>query len=117
MTLDASLFVSPAVHERKIKLGDGAEHTMHFREIPSGAFRRFQLAETSDDLETRITAPAVLIAAGLCEPDGSDAISVEKAATLKPTVSRAIVAAILDVNGFTGKKGSPSAEATGSATS
>jgi hypothetical protein len=117
MTLDASLFVSPTVHERKITLGDGAEHTMHFREIPSGAFRRFQLAETSEDPETRVTAPAVLIAAGLCDPRGADAISVEKAATLKPAVSSALIAAILEVNGFVGKKGSPSAEATGSATS
>lgn len=117
MKLDDSLFVSKTVHERKVALGDGAEHTMHFREIPSGAFRRFQLAEASDDLETRITAPAELIAAGLCEPDGSNAITVERAATLKPLVTRAIVAVILEVNGFAGKKESPSVETTGSATS
>lgn len=105
MQLDPSLFVSKTVHERKVPLGDGTEHTMHFREIPSGEFRRFQLAEISEDLTVRLTAPAVLIAAGLCQKDGSDAITAAEAASLKPKVAVAIANTVLDVNGYAGKKG------------
>lgn len=117
MELDKSLFVSPKVHERKITLGDDTEHTLYFREIPNEAFRRFQLAEISGDVEERIKAPAVLIAAGLCGKDGSDAITIERAAQLKPKVARDLVTTILEVNEFHGKKASPSVEPAGSATS
>ena len=111
MSLDKSLFVSANVHERDVTLADGTVHPMHFREIPNSKFRRFQLLELSDDIEQRVRAPAELIAASLCEPDGSDAITLDEAATLKPGVARALVTVIGEVCGFTAKKASPSAEA------
>ena len=117
MKLDPSLFVSPAVHERKIKLADDSEEMFFFREITNEEYRRFQIAERSSDIDVRVTAPAILIAASLCDEEGEQVLSIEQAAKLKPKVASNFTGAILDVNGFTEKKASPSAENTGSATS
>lgn len=115
--LDESLFVSADVHAREITLPDGKMHTLHFKEVASSEFRRFQIAETSDDVESRIKAPATLIAASLCEADGKPAITIAKAMKLKQPVAKAMIDAILEVNGYAGKKDSPSVEESGSATS
>lgn len=115
--LDKSLFVSADMHERTIKLADGTEHKLHFKEVTSSEFRRFQIAETSDDIETRIKGPATLIAASACDPDGKPALTIDQAMNLKQHVTQAMIAAILEINGYGGKKSSPSEEASGSATS
>lgn len=117
MNLDPSLFVSPKVHERTIKLGDDSEHTLYFREITNEAFRKFQIAERSEDLDVRATAPAVLIAGSLCDKAGNPVIDMATASTLRPDVAARMTGVILDINGFGEKKGLPSAENTGSATS
>jgi len=54
----------------------------------------------SDDEEVRITAPARLIAASMCDPGGEPAITTEKARTLKTAALNAILQAVLDVNGM-----------------
>lgn len=118
MSLDDDLFVSSTVHERDVPLPDGKTHKLYFREVDSCEFRRYQLAEASQDEAVQLTSMAVLIATSLCEPDGTPALTVDRAEKLKPAATLAIFNAVLEVNQFGGKKASPSAEAeTGSASS
>jgi hypothetical protein len=98
--LDKSLFVSGEVREKVIKLPDGSEHTMWLKELPAVDFRRFILAEQSDDDDTRATSMAKLISMSLCEPDGKPALSMKKALELNAPATNAIVQAIMEVNGF-----------------
>ena len=79
---------------------DGSKHTLHFKELPAVEFRKFQLAEASDDEDVRSSSIAKLIAASLVEEDGKPAITLKDAAKLNSAAANAILAAILDVNGF-----------------
>lgn len=97
-----SLFVSMDVHERSIVLPDGAAHVLHFRELPAVEFRKFQLAERSQDEDVRSGSMARLIAASLCDAEGKPAITVAKAMTLKPSAANALIEAVLEVNGVGG---------------
>jgi hypothetical protein len=117
--LDASFFVSDQLHERTVKLADGGEHKLHFRELPAVSFRAFQIAETSDDPDVRAGSMARLIAASVCNPDGTAAMDATKAQSLKPHVMNALVAEILSLNrlGADAKKASPPAGSDGSGTS
>lgn len=117
MSISEKFFVSATLHERTVKLPDGSEHVLHFKELPASEFRRFQIAEQSDDENQRVGSMAKLIAASLCEANGKAALSYTKALQLTSGAANALIAAVRDVNGFTGKKDSPSAEANGSATS
>lgn len=92
-------FVSVEVHERKVTLADGSEHVLHFRELPVTEFRRFALAERSEDADVRVGSMSQLIAASLCEPDGTPAMTFEQAARLKPAVATALFEAALSVSG------------------
>lgn len=98
MSLADGFFVSATVHERKVTLADGSEHTLHFREVPAGEYRRFMLAEASDDEDVRIGSLARLIAASVCEADGKPALTYEQASRLKPTAANALLEAVLAVN-------------------
>lgn len=115
MMLDAALFVSDAVHEREITLGDGTKHKLHFKEIAAGEFRKLQTANQAQAEE----AASKVIAASLCNPDGSQALTVEEAGKLKQGVRLALSLAIADVNGIGAAVGkvSPPEEKTGSGTS
>ena len=93
-----SFFVSDDVHERKVELADGSGHTLHFRELPAVEFRKFGLAERSEDDEVRAEAMVRLIAASLCEPDGKPAMTLDQARKLKSHVAAALFDAVLDVN-------------------
>jgi hypothetical protein len=106
-SLHDSLFISEQVHEREVELPDGNKHTLYFRELPAADFRKFHLAEQSDDENLRANSMIRLVAASLCEPDGKRALTVERAAKLKPQALGAIFAKVLEVNGFGGaaKKG------------
>lgn len=107
--LDESLFVSDAVHEREVELPDGSKHVMHFKEVSAVEFRKFQMAEHSDNEDARAGSIAKLIAASLCEPDGKAAMTLKKALTLKPRAANALLNAVLEVNGIgnTGKASTP----------
>lgn len=117
MGLPSNLFVSSAIHEREVKLPDGSVHKLHFKELPAIEFRKFQLAEASDDDEVRASSMTKLIVGSLCEPDGKPAITLKEAAKLNSPAANALVAAILDVNGFGEKKDSQAETANGSGTS
>lgn len=91
-------FVSDEIHERQVTLGDGSKHTLHFRELPVTEIRRFAMAERSEDEDVRAESASKLIAAGLCDPDGNPAMTVEQARRLKPKVANAIFTALMSVN-------------------
>lgn len=98
-SVSADLFASDAVIEREIKLPDGRKHTLYFRELSALEFKRHLAAEQSSVPKVRDNAAAKLIAISLVEPDGTRALSTERAAQLKPAVSGAIFMAILELNG------------------
>lgn len=98
--LDSSLFASTVVQEREIKLPDGKTHTLYFKELPAIEFSRYFNAVNSKDEDVQLLASAKLIAAGLCDPDGKQALTVEQAAQLKPGPLGAILEALRDVNGL-----------------
>lgn len=97
--LDKSFFVSADVHERKVTLPDGKEHTLYFKELPAVEFRRFALAEQSESEDVRASSIAKLLSASVCEADGKPAITFEQALKLKASAMTEIFNALLDVNG------------------
>jgi len=97
--LNDSFFVSDQVHEKKVTLADGSEHVLYFKELPAIEFRRFALAEQSENEETKAASVARLIAVSLCEPDGKPAITFDKVLQLKASAMNAIFEAMLEVNG------------------
>ena len=100
MSLPNSFFAASEIQQREVELPDGSKHALHFKELPAVEFRKFQMAESSEDEDVRATSIAKLIAASLVETDGKPAITVKEAAKLNSAAANAIMAAILDVNGF-----------------
>lgn len=123
MGLPEDAFVGTALHAHPVVLGDGKPRTLWFREVNALEFRRFQMAETSADEDVRAASVARLIAASLCNPDGSAALTPERAVQLKPAVMGQLLAAVMQVNGFQRKapgepgNASPPGVTTGSGTS
>lgn len=97
--LDKSFFVSTELQEREVELADGSKHVLYFKELPAIEFRRFALAEASDNENVRATSIAKLIAASLCDADGKLAITFEQALNLKASAMNSIFEAMLEVNG------------------
>lgn len=118
MSLDAAFFVSPTIHSRQVKLPDGSEHTLHFKELPAAEFTRYHLAQKSEDDDAKVGAIAKLICAALCEADGKPALTYAKAMQLKAGAMAALFDAVLSVNS-TANAGNESApgERSGSGTS
>ena len=104
MALPSALFVSSDIQAREVELPDGSTHTLHFKALPAVEFRRFQIAEASDNEEAKAMSMAKLIAVSLCDPDGKPAITAKDAARLSPFAANSIMEAILDVNGFGNQK-------------
>lgn len=98
------LFAGSEIFKRMVKLGDGKEYEMYFKQLPGIEFIRYREIAQSENREERIYGVANLIAASLCEPDGSKAMTAEKAATLLPGPMNAIFEQVLDINGQGSKK-------------
>lgn len=96
--MDSALFVSDAVQPRDVELADGSTHTLHFKEYSGTAFAKYAMAIRSEDSQTRSEAPAILIAASVCNPDGSSALTFERACRLKPGAMSAIFNKVMEVN-------------------
>lgn len=94
--LDESLFVSDALHEREVQIGKSKKVKLHFRELPAVEFIRSNLSQS--DADAHAGAVAKLIAACVCNPDGSQAMSYEKALTLKQGALNAIFAVVMEIN-------------------
>jgi hypothetical protein len=103
MGLSSAFFASSEIQARVVELPDGSKHTLHFKELPAMEFRKFQIAETSEDEDVKAASLSKLIAASLVEPDGKPAITVKEAAKLNSAAANAIMAAIMEVNGFGAK--------------
>ncbi len=97
--LDESLFVSDIVHSRDVEINKDKVIRLHFKEIPAIEFIKFQRALNSEDEDTRSGAIAVLIAASLCEADGTPAMTVDKAMRLKTKPMDAIFKIVMEING------------------
>jgi len=90
--LHDDFFVGDAPIEKEVDLPNGAKHTLYFRQLSAAEFRKLYEAKGKD-------FTATMVARCLCNPDGSDALSVEQAAKLKPKAEQAILAAIKEING------------------
>lgn len=114
--LPGVLFVGKTIHTRELTLGDGEKHTLYFREIAAADFRKLQAAKNDEQSELAVSK---VIAASLCEPDGSDAITAEEAGNIKTGIRVAISLAIAEVNGIGANvgKASPPEALNGSGTS
>ncbi|MDD2728324.1 hypothetical protein [Malikia sp.] len=97
--LDESLFVGTDLHEREVEVAKDKQVKLWFKELPAIEFIRFYTLSTSDDEMVRLGAAARLISSCLVNPDGSPAMSYEKALTLKNKPLNAIFAAVQEVNG------------------
>lgn len=115
--LDDSLFASPDVISREVELPDGKKHTLYFKEASAGAFRKYGIAEKSEDAEVRAGSIAHLISASLVDPDGKPAITYERALQLKPAAMMAMYYAILEISGGKSKNDSGPEVKTTSGTS
>lgn len=98
--LDDALFVSATLHARPVTVV-GTTITMYFRELPAIEFIRFHDGQSVPDPEARAGAAARLVAAAISNPDGTPAITYDKALTLKSPALTAILAEIMKVNGGT----------------
>lgn len=114
--LSAALFVGSEAHPRTIKLGDGTEHVLHFREVPAVDFRRYYRDEKSTDDNVYAASMAKLISLSVCTPEGEPAMTLDEAKRLKVGVMASIFSEVLDVNGF-GKKEKKTETSNGSGTS
>lgn len=115
--MDASLFVSAEVREKKVRLANGAEHVLYFKDLTQAAFSAWQNARKSAEGEDEtIRASAEMVAQCLCEKDGTPALTVDDALRLKPAVMLAIRTAILELNEFVEGKALPPEVKSGSGT-
>lgn len=118
---DPTNFISDALHVRSVVLADGKPHDIHFREVDAATYQRFMEAvilARSKGEDERLKALPVLIAASVRNPDGSQAMTVEKAAKLKPAISAVLAGIVLELNpvSYTGNGSTPGAT-NGSGTS
>lgn len=97
MLADA-LFVSPALIERAVTIG-GQAYSMWFRELPAIEFIRFHSALSEGNEDAKAGAAATLIAASVCNADGSRAMTAEKAMTLKTGALNALFSVVMEING------------------
>lgn len=102
--LDESLFAGSDLHEREVEVFPGKKTRLWFKELPAVDFIRFHALTTSGDEDVRIGASARLISACVVSPDGSPAMTYDKALTLKTKPLNAIFFAVLEVNGSSSGK-------------
>lgn len=98
--MDESWFIPPDLEEKKVRLGDGSEHVLHFRHLPNTDFEAYAMQVNSADPEVAGAAAARLLAKGLCDAKGKPALPYERVVMLKRPVFRAMFAALLEVNTY-----------------
>lgn len=98
--LSDAFFVSPTVQARTVRLPDGTEHVLHFKQLAAVEFRKFHLAEQSPNDDVRAGNIARIVAASLCTEDGKPVMSYERALTLTPAAASALMEAVMAVNGY-----------------
>ena len=73
--LNSAFFIDEEVQERTVSLPDGGEHVLYFKQLPASEFRRFFMAMNTKDEEDLSAATCRLIAASVCYPDGTPAMT------------------------------------------
>lgn len=94
------LFISSAIEERPVKMSDGSTEVMFFRNLPNTVFERYFLQMASKDIDVAARASAYLLACGVCEPDGKDALTVDEVVRIKRPIMQRMLQALFDVNGY-----------------
>lgn len=107
--LSDKFFISDKIEERSIELGDGSVEVLFFKHLPNTAFERYAIWCSSADEDVVATSSARLLVMGLCEPDGSPALTLDVAERIKRPVIQKMVRVLLEVNGY----GKPLAEQAG----
>ena len=97
MKFPPGVFVSDEPMLRKVMLGDGSVHDMHFMELPASEIFRFGDRQRSEDEQTRVMALPYLIAASLCDETGKPVLTADQASKLKIDVAKALAGAIMTV--------------------
>jgi len=97
MLADA-LFVSPNLIERAVTIA-GQSYTFWFKELPAIEFIRFHSALSDGNEDAKAGAAATLIAASLCNADGTRAMTADKAMTLKTGALNALFGVVMEING------------------
>lgn len=95
-----AFLVSAAPEKRVVKMPDGSEHELHFRQVSAAEFRRYQLDYGSEDESKQSMAVQNLIAASLCNPDGTAALTADEAAGLTMAGVSALLPHVLLANGI-----------------
>lgn len=85
MNLDDSLFITSGVHEREIDTPKG-KVKIWLRELPNTSYTAVQFAVRSGDVTAQSEAMPKLVSEAVCEPDGSPALTFERACELKPEI-------------------------------
>lgn len=98
--LNDSLFVSDKVVKKEVELPDGSKHELYFRELSHVDFRKYIMAEQSDNDDEKAQSTAKLIALSLCDENGKPALDLKQALKLNISATTAIANAIMQVNGF-----------------
>jgi hypothetical protein len=98
--LNDSLFVSDKVVKKEVELPDGSKHELYFKELSHVDFRKYLMAEQSEDDNTKAESTARLIALSLCDEAGKPALDFKQALKLNIAATTAITNAIMQVNGF-----------------
>lgn len=98
--LNNSLFVSDSVIKKEVELPDGTKHELYFKELSHVDFRKYLMAEQSDNDNVKAESTARLIAMSMCDETGKTAIDFKQALKLNIVATTAIANAIMSVNGF-----------------
>ncbi|RYH16106.1 MAG: hypothetical protein EON54_28420, partial [Alcaligenaceae bacterium] len=83
--MDDSLFITSGVHEREITTPKGTIK-IWLRELPNTSYTVVQFAVRSGDVKAQAEAMPRLVAEAICGPDGSPALTFERACELKPDI-------------------------------
>lgn len=117
--MDDDLFISEVPVERAVTLA-GKQRKLWFREVSDADWYRYVSARSSDDVDTQAGARAFLISKSLCEPDGTLALTLERAASLKLRAAKEMERVIMELDSRAkdeaGNASEPGADVSGSGT-
>lgn len=112
--LNPALFISDKPIEKTVKLPDGTEEVMHFRQLTKQDVEKYHEERNSADVDLRTLAEQRLIARSLCDKDGNLVMDFEQARLLTAPGTASLLPAVLEVNRAPGKANTPAEGTTGS---
>lgn len=79
------ILVAPEPIEREVTFTDGTVEKCHFRQVTGAQWRRWAESERAESQDVRLHAMQLLIAASLCDADGTLVLTEEEAIQLTVT--------------------------------